>query len=86
MEFFPQERFKDGSTYFSSTPVILCRTLAPEMAKAKKGKIVNITSLAVLYPLPFMPMYNSCKSALSSFTRSLMLWSTTVIQPSLMLY
>lgn len=70
---FPKEEIQRQIDLLFTTPVILCRTLAPEMAKAKKGKIVNITSLAVLYPLPFMPMYNSCKSALSSFTRSLML-------------
>ena len=70
---FPKEEIQRQIDLLFTTPVILCRTLAPEMSKAKKGKIVNITSLAVLYPLPFMPMYNSCKSALSSFTRSLML-------------
>ena len=70
---FPTEEIQRQIDLLFATPVILCRALAPEMAKRKKGKIVNITSLAVLYPLPFMPMYNSCKSALSSFTRSMML-------------
>jgi len=70
---FPKEEIQRQINLLFATPVILCRALAPEMAKAKKGKIVNITSLAILYPLPFMPMYNSCKSALSSFTKSMML-------------
>ena len=70
---FPKEEIQRQIDLLFATPVILCRALAPEMAKRKKGKIVNITSLAVFYPLPFMPMYNSCKSALSSFTRSMIL-------------
>jgi short-subunit dehydrogenase len=70
---FPEEEIQRQINLLFTTPTILCRALAPEMAKREKGKIVNITSLAVLYPLPFMPMYNSCKSALSSFTKSMML-------------
>ena len=37
------------------------------------GVIINISSLAVLYPLPFMPLYNAGKSALSAFTQSMIL-------------
>jgi short-subunit dehydrogenase len=43
------------------------------MAEQNKGTIVNISSLATLYPLPFMPLYNAGKSALSSFSQSMML-------------
>ena len=43
------------------------------MAKQEKGIIVNISSLATLYPLPFMPLYNAGKAALSSFTQTMML-------------
>ena len=42
------------------------------------GTIVNITSLATLFPLPYMPIYNAGKSALSSFTQSMELESRTV--------
>tara|TARA_B100001093_G_scaffold248710_1_gene238134 strand:+ start:842 stop:1639 length:798 start_codon:yes stop_codon:yes gene_type:complete len=54
-------------------PSLLCRTFAPVMAKIKKGTIMNITSLATLFPLPYMPLYNSSKTALSALTSSLML-------------
>jgi short-subunit dehydrogenase len=43
------------------------------MQESGKGTIVNITSLATLFPLPYMPLYNAGKSGLSSFTQSLML-------------
>ena len=69
---FPEEEIQRQISLLFTSPILMCRVFAPEMAKRERGKIVNITSLALLYPLPFMPMYNSCKSALSSFTRSMM--------------
>ena len=35
------------------------------------GRIVNVTSLAALLPVPFMGAYNAAKSAMASFTMSL---------------
>ena len=69
---FPEEEIQRQINLLFTSPILMCRIFAPEMAKRERGKIVNITSLALFYPLPFMPMYNSCKSALSSFTRSMM--------------
>lgn len=69
---FPEEEIQRQISLLFTSPILMCRVFAPEMAKRERGKIVNITSLALFYPLPFMPMYNSCKSALSSFTRSMM--------------
>ena len=69
---FPEEEIQRQINLLFTSPILMCRVFAPEMAKRERGKIVNITSLALFYPLPFMPMYNSCKSALSSFTRSMM--------------
>ena len=43
------------------------------MAERNSGIVINLSSLATLYPLPFMPLYNAGKSALSSFTQSMML-------------
>ena len=54
-------------------PSILCKKFVPAMADVQKGTVINITSLATIYPLPYMPIYNSCKSALSSLTQSLAL-------------
>ena len=56
-----------------TSPALFCRKFAPLMAKKKSGTIINLSSLAVLYPLPFMPIYNAAKSALSSLTQTLIL-------------
>jgi len=56
-----------------SSPVQLCRVFAPAMSKKGRGLILNLSSLATLYPLPYMPLYNAGKSALSSFTESMLL-------------
>ena len=70
---FPDEEIKRQLSVLFSAPVLLCKTFAPLMQQSGKGAIVNITSLATLFPLPFMPLYNAGKSGLSSFTQSLML-------------
>ena len=70
---FPEEEVIRQSAVLFTAPVLLCKAFAPLMSKAQKGTIVNLTSLATLYPLPYMPLYNAGKSALSSFTQSLML-------------
>ena len=70
---FPEEEIMRQVNLLFTSPILMCRTFAPEMAKRSKGIILNMSSLATLYPLPFMPMYNAGKSALSSFTESMML-------------
>ena len=64
--------FRQCSVLFSA-PVMFCKTFAPLMEESDKGMIVNVTSLATLFPLPYMPLYNAGKSGLSSFSQSLML-------------
>jgi NAD(P)-dependent dehydrogenase (short-subunit alcohol dehydrogenase family) len=71
-EFTEDEIIRQCSVLFSA-PVMFCKAFAPLMEKSGKGTIVNITSLATLFPLPYMPLYNAGKSGLSSFTQSLML-------------
>jgi short-subunit dehydrogenase len=70
---FPEEEIMRQVNLLFTSPILMCRTFAPEMAKRSKGIVLNMSSLATLYPLPFMPMYNAGKSALSSFTESMML-------------
>ena len=70
---FPPEEIKNQIDLLFTAPVMLCRSFAPLMTKRQKGTILNLSSIATLYPLPFMPLYNAGKSALSSFTQSMML-------------
>ena len=70
---FPEDEIEKQINLLFTIPILFSRTFAPLMAEQKKGTIVNISSLAVLYPLPFMPLYNAGKSALSSFSHSMML-------------
>ncbi|MDC1004381.1 SDR family NAD(P)-dependent oxidoreductase [Opitutales bacterium] len=70
---FPRDEIEKQISVLLTAPVLLCKSFAPEMEKVEHATIVNITSLATLYPLPYMPLYNACKSGLSSFTQSMML-------------
>jgi uncharacterized protein len=42
------------------------------MFARRRGALVNVTSLAVEFPLPFMSGYNAAKAGLSAFSESLM--------------
>jgi NAD(P)-dependent dehydrogenase (short-subunit alcohol dehydrogenase family) len=42
-----------------------------EMRKRGHGRVINVTSLATLLPVPFMGGYNAAKSAMAAFTMSL---------------
>jgi short-subunit dehydrogenase len=70
---FPESEIHRQMNVLFNAPIIICRKLAPLMAKRDSGIILNLSSLATLYPLPFMPIYNAGKSALSSFTQSMIL-------------
>jgi short-subunit dehydrogenase len=70
---FPESEIHRQLDVLFKAPVILCQKLVPLMAERKSGVVINLSSLATLYPLPFMPLYNAGKSALSSFTQSMML-------------
>ena len=72
-EKFPEQEILNQINLLFMAPVILMRVFAPEMAKKEKGTFVNLSSLAVLYPLPYMPLYNAGKAALSAFTESMIL-------------
>ena len=70
---FPKDEIARQVQVLFSSPVELCRIFAPLMAERGGGVILNLSSLATLYPLPFMPLYNAAKAALSSFSQSLIL-------------
>lgn len=52
-------------------PMHLIRTALPQLRTQGDATIINVTSLAVRFPIPFMGPYNTGKAAFSAFTQSL---------------
>lgn len=52
-------------------PMALIRHLLPAMRAQDSGLIINVTSLAAEFPIPFMGVYSAAKAALSSLTWNL---------------
>lgn len=69
----PRERITGLHNLLLEGPVQLTRAVLPGMRERGRGAIVNVSSLAALFPLPYMATYSACKAGLSAFTRSLLL-------------
>jgi short-subunit dehydrogenase len=70
---FPENEIVRQIDVLLSAPMRLCRAFAPPMAERGSGGIVNVSSIAGMFPLPYMPLYNATKAGLSSFSASLAL-------------
>ena len=55
--------------FFGSVQMI--QRIIPHMRKNGYGKIINISSLAANFPIPFQTFYSASKAAFSSFTHAL---------------
>jgi NAD(P)-dependent dehydrogenase (short-subunit alcohol dehydrogenase family) len=51
----------------------LCRAYAPGMAERRHGKIINISSVLALHPVPTVTAYAAAKASLIGFTRAMAL-------------
>jgi len=54
-------------------PLELIRLALPEMRRRQRGLIINVTSLAVQFPIPFNGGYNAAKAALAAANEGLRL-------------
>lgn len=54
-------------------PVALCHRVLPGMLSRGHGCLVNVSSLAAEFPLPWFSLYSSAKAGLSGFSRGLAL-------------
>jgi short-subunit dehydrogenase len=53
------------------TTAMLCHYFLPEMLERKRGYILNISSLAAVFPYPFITLYAATKAFTKVFTRAL---------------
>lgn len=54
-------------------PIRLTQAVLPGMRGRGRGAILNVSSLAAIFPLPYMAAYSAGKAGLSAFTQSLIL-------------
>ncbi len=60
-------------TLLLEAPIRLTESALGAMRNRGSGTIINVSSLAALFPLPYMAVYSSCKAGLSQYSRDLML-------------
>jgi short-subunit dehydrogenase len=71
LETMPAEMVREQFQVLVDAPLELIRLALPKMRERDRGVILNVTSLAAQFPIPFMAPYSAAKSALSSFTQGL---------------
>jgi short-subunit dehydrogenase len=71
IEAMPAEMVREQFQVLVDAPLELIRLALPAMRQHNRGIIMNVTSLAALFPIPFMVPYSAAKSALSVFTTGL---------------
>lgn len=49
----------------------MCRRVIPVMRKAGKGRIVNLSSVAAVIPIPFQAHYSASKAAINAYSMAL---------------
>jgi short-subunit dehydrogenase len=71
MEAMPAEIVREQFQVLVDAPLELIRLALPAMRQRNRGTIINVTSLAAQFPIPFMAPYSAAKCALSAFTTGL---------------
>lgn len=71
LETMPAEIVRDQFQVLVHAPVELIQLALPTMRERGRGTIINVTSLAAQFPLPFMAPYSAAKSALVLLTEGL---------------
>ena len=71
LETMPAEVIHEQTQVLVHAPLELIRLALPKMRERGRGTIVNVTSLAAQFPIPFMAPYSAAKSALSVLTEAL---------------
>jgi uncharacterized protein len=67
----PSEIWEEQLVAMLGGTLRLCHWALPAMRRRRRGAIVNISSLAAEFPIPYMSGYNVAKAGLSALSRSL---------------
>ena len=73
LEGFSDQEFNAQIETLLCGPLQLIRLALPGMRARRAGLLVNVSSLAADFPLPFMAPYSLCKAALSAMSEGLAL-------------
>lgn len=73
VELLSEEAVRDQFQTLVFAHMELCRLALSSMRQQGAGRIINVTSLASRFPIPFMGAYNAAKAAMASFTMTLQL-------------
>ena len=65
LETMPAEMVRAQFQVLVDAPLELIQLALPKMRERRRGAIVNVTSLAAQFPIPFMAPYSAAKSAFS---------------------
>lgn len=67
----PSERCQQIITVNVGSVTMMTKMILPDMLEKKKGIIVNVTSMGMMYPLPLYSVYCATKKCIDYFTTSL---------------
>jgi uncharacterized protein len=73
LEDFREEDVRRHLQAMLATPIRLTQAVLPGMRARHEGVIVNVSSLAVELPIPFLGLYNTAKAGLAGFSLSLLI-------------
>lgn len=73
LSLLPPDQLERQLTGMITTQAGLLRNQVAMLATRPRGTLVNVSSLAVEFPLPFMAGYNMAKAALSALSESVMM-------------
>jgi len=73
LEAMPVDLVREQFAELVEGPLELARLFLRSMPEGGRGTMINVTSLAAQFPIPFMAPYSAAKAALSAVTQSLRL-------------
>lgn len=70
-EFDPPDKIRELFQTHLFGPIRLIQGILPAMRKNRRGWIINIGSLAGVFPVPYQSAYSAAKAALAAYSQSL---------------